>query len=706
MNWNTPLYWEKIKEKLKQIDGSFRNSTVLNTGIMILAGMVSLGIGSGCSSPWPWAEEVPVSAAASGPEDTEFLLKQVPETDKEAEETELSDAQTAPEEDSASEPGPTRLNMAFAFPDEAGDPSGSYAGKTFLDFSQKDVQWISQLYGNSGISPQDMARQLGTDKSVGNLDTWTKVNVIFYNGDGVPVSGYSNAKEILSLASVYSYYNHIETEEEFYHYVEKLWNNSHSYRISMSDVYYCDGICQAEDSEEEREAENLPEEIFITDEPSVPEMISETVPAAIPDTESADTETNIGTAVSSSAGPGYVNKETEHAPEGSSAANRAPQSAETTAATMTETTAAEPAATTAVAAAETSTGAADAAVVPAASAETNASPEETTSGTIMSESARIAYEKYKNRDKENGPGVKITESADATPSDAAQTEESGSAAETAAIVPETTIAAETAAIRETVPPEGNKTDSAQEEKNVCPGHVDLNIRATIIGLNGDKNLFAIDPVGNSNDGFTEDWYGWSSLKRKFAADLNAQDWYAEYGLTATTSMYVRNPLSASEIQHYMNLIPEGTSDTRRALVQQALQSVGSIPYYWGGKPNGPGFNNNGFGTITEPDYKGRVLRGLDCSGWIAWVYWSAIGKVLPYQSTSGLASLGTGVNRSALRPGDIIVRTGQDAHVYMFLAWANSNSMYLIHETGGITNNVTVGVYSVDWPYNRDLLND
>ena len=119
-----------------------------------------------------------------------------------------------------------------------------------------------------------------------------------------------------------------------------------------------------------------------------------------------------------------------------------------------------------------------------------------------------------------------------------------------------------------------------------------------------------------------------------------------------------------------------------------------------------GFEGNHFGTVVEADEDGRILRGLDCSGWICWVYWTAFGTPVPAHSTSGLISCGQGIAKEELQAGDILVRTGEQPHVYLFLAWADDGSMYLIHETTGNVNNVTVNTYDVEVSHYRDLIGE
>ena len=156
----------------------------------------------------------------------------------------------------------------------------------------------------------------------------------------------------------------------------------------------------------------------------------------------------------------------------------------------------------------------------------------------------------------------------------------------------------------------------------------------------------------------------------------------------------------------MARLPADLSETRKNVVRFALESVGKVPYYWGGKPSAPNYAKNSFGAITSPDDDGRVLNGLDCSGWINWVYWSATGKRLAYEGTAGLAVLGTRISRAQLKPGDIIVRTGADSHVIMFLEWTEDGQIRCIHESGGSVNNVSVSVRSANWPYYRRLVSD
>lgn len=239
---------------------------------------------------------------------------------------------------------------------------------------------------------------------------------------------------------------------------------------------------------------------------------------------------------------------------------------------------------------------------------------------------------------------------------------------------------------------------------LCPGHVDLIVNAKVIGIKEEHGLFEKDTIGNNPENIEENgWPGWADNTRASARLLASQDWFDRYGLTLSL-LSIGTPLTESEIESYLNQLPEETSQTRKDVISFALSSVGRVPYYWGGKPSAPDYNGNSFGLLTAPDEKGRVLKGLDCSGWIGWVYWSATGKRLAYEGTSGLAVSGTKVRRSELQPGDIIVRTGSDAHVIMFLGWTPDGKIQCVHESSAGVNNVTVAIRDANWPYYRKLI--
>lgn len=62
-----------------------------------------------------------------------------------------------------------------------------------------------------------------------------------HDGNGKALEYNSNTKEIMAMASVYGYYHGWEDYQLYVDYAKKLWEKSHSYSLSMSDVSYDKG---------------------------------------------------------------------------------------------------------------------------------------------------------------------------------------------------------------------------------------------------------------------------------------------------------------------------------------------------------------------------------------------------------------------------------------------------------------------------------
>lgn len=262
--------------------------------------------------------------------------------------------------------------------------------------------------------------------------------------------------------------------------------------------------------------------------------------------------------------------------------------------------------------------------------------------------------------------------------------------------------------------QSTNTETDVKSKNYCPGHVDLYVKVTIYGFEDAKGLRTVALSADDQDEneatksldaalARNGWNGWTEEQMGYVQKLISQDWFKTYGLSIST-INPKQPLTEEEISKYLSSLPEDISDERKAVIKFALSSVGKIPYYWGGKASAASYEKNGFGRVIEADYKGRVLRGLDCSGWVQWVYWSAIGNRLNgASSTATLIGEGEKIKRSELQPGDIVVRVGADSHVVMFLQWAGNGNMIVIHENSG-ANNVSVSEVTANYPYYRKLI--
>lgn len=616
-------------------------------------------------------------------------------------------------------PAPYRLNFAFMY-DEGSDES--YAGILMKELIQKDSQWYAGIYDMANMAPAKLASRLGHSQaqvlgkynpasktqSASNPTTWAvehfkNVRVSFYDGDGNITSAVSNAQQILSMASVYCYYNGIEDLASIRSYANKLWAASHSYGASMGEVYYCSGCVDPEKlpGEEQEDSELEGEDYFNG-------------------VSSIDTEITVRESGEVTEGTNASEEDTPVSDGETAKDNTSGADSQTVPVTQTEKT--TPALSGTTMAAETT-------MSPIASlAETAESiyieetkpkvtivrPGDSTTAAKESQ-ARVTGTGPASDEPETVPesSGSSEEGTEKTPE--AETEEETTEAEESGSRKATIVRGEDVASLENVSSEGFgieykvqnaavSSDSGSSEVSsalICPGHIDLKITAKIYSLDEKKNLFDIDQTGNTVEEGSE-WSGWNERARAFVSHIERQDWTDAYGISVTMKGS-KAPLSNAEIESYMKLLPAGTSQERQDIIRFALQSVGKVPYYWGGKASARGYSGNNFGSVTIPDYKGRILRGLDCSGWVNWVYWSVTGNHLAYEGTEGLKSLGRQVARQDLKPGDIIVITGNTPHVVMFLSWAENGQLLCIHETGSVSN-VTVSVMNANWPYYRNLL--
>ena len=492
-------------------------------------------------------------------------IKNIVQAEAETEEASLeSPLETTAEEEAPAPfvPSLSAFNLAFLYGE--GDQQEKSLGTEAAEaLSLKDSKWMASIYQLADESPEQVALSLGMPAGPYRGLSFHQVRIEFYDEKGKQIAPRSNIQEIMSMANTYFYYAGPEDSDAFLSYAFKLWDSSHSFQYSLSEVY---GDSPQPATPSQAEAGD----------------VSETI------SESSDSLESLNQTFAE--------------------ANVSP--------------------------------------------ETNASLETISS---LEDSGEI------------GPGIALKKASEAEAVTEAQ--------------PET---------EESLPSEPSR-------------YIVLHVRAVITGLSDSgKGLFALDSLGNERK---EDigWQGWTEENKAYASDLAKQDWAELYGLTLSPCLGASS-LSYDEIGSYMNRLPQGISEERKMLIRYALSSVGRVPYYWGGKPSSPGYENNFFGVLTEPDNKGRSIKGLDCSGWISWIYWSALDRRLNYESTDGLVSCGTAVEKSSLQPGDIMIKAGGEAHAAVFLGWEDDKTMMIIHESSTLSGNVIISTAKGDWTHYRKLI--
>lgn len=89
-------------------------------------------------------------------------------------------------------------------------------------------------------------------------------------------------------------------------------------------------------------------------------------------------------------------------------------------------------------------------------------------------------------------------------------------------------------------------------------------------------------------------------------------------------------LTPEQVQEMLENLPDDLSPERRAVMEAAYSLVGKVNYFWGGKSEVIGWDNR-WGTPMKVTSAGSSTTGmtlpfgLDCSGFVAWVFINATG---------------------------------------------------------------------------------
>ena len=125
-----------------------------------------------------------------------------------------------------------------------------------------------------------------------------------------------------------------------------------------------------------------------------------------------------------------------------------------------------------------------------------------------------------------------------------------------------------------------------------------------------------------------DEYGFTPEQRQMLAELKKSE-YREMFM-ALAGSYRDIALTPEEIAEIIANLPEDLSEERRQVVLTAYQLEGKVNYFWGGKSLTLGWDSR-WGTPQEVWAAGSVSTGtvrpfgLDCSGFVDWVFYNASG---------------------------------------------------------------------------------
>ena len=158
-----------------------------------------------------------------------------------------------------------------------------------------------------------------------------------------------------------------------------------------------------------------------------------------------------------------------------------------------------------------------------------------------------------------------------------------------------------------------------------------------------------------------------------------------YSVSGDTAALIRN-------------LPEGLSPEREAVVRSACSLVGKVNYFWGGKSLAFGWDAR-WGELRQVTAAGSSTTGtyrpygLDCSGFVDWVFYNATGGDYIIGHGGGAMmqhTYCTPILWEDAQPGDLVFYP-EDNHVGMVGGWDEDGNILIIHCASGYNNVVITG---------------
>ena len=157
-------------------------------------------------------------------------------------------------------------------------------------------------------------------------------------------------------------------------------------------------------------------------------------------------------------------------------------------------------------------------------------------------------------------------------------------------------------------------------------------------------------------------------------------------------------ISQEDAIELLENLPDDLDPARKAVVETAVQLVGKVSYFWGGKSLALGWDDR-WGVPTEVTAAGSgstgTIRpfGLDCSGFVDWTFYNATdGSYYPGRGGGAATqhSYCTNISWSDAQPGDLVFYP-DDSHVGIVGGKDADGNLLIVHCSGGANGVVITG---------------
>ena len=216
--------------------------------------------------------------------------------------------------------------------------------------------------------------------------------------------------------------------------------------------------------------------------------------------------------------------------------------------------------------------------------------------------------------------------------------------------------------------------------------------------NGDTEIDAVDDFGNIAG--LGAWAGWGPDEKELCDLIYHMDWGELYsGLTGITVSSGDLETLTPDAEAVLEDLPAELSPERRLVVETALSLVGKVNYFWGGKSLVIGWDDR-WGVSTKVWADGSSTTGtyrpygLDCSGFVDWVFYNATGGEYVIGHGGGAHAQHTyctNISWSNAQIGDLVFYP-EDSHVGIVCGFDDSGSPLIVHCASSQNNVVVTGL--------------
>lgn len=216
-----------------------------------------------------------------------------------------------------------------------------------------------------------------------------------------------------------------------------------------------------------------------------------------------------------------------------------------------------------------------------------------------------------------------------------------------------------------------------------------------------------DPDDDTDDSWTEKILH-ITITGKTAAEMENAYGFTAQQVAAVDELLVQGDMleelignltaiSADAADIFRNL-PADLTPERRAVIKAACSLVGKVNYFWGGKSLVLGWDSR-WGTVQKVTADGSTSTGtyrpygLDCSGFVDWVFYNATDGGYIIGHGGGAASQHTycaAISWADALPGDLVFYP-DDAHVGIVAGWDENGNILIVHCASSYNNVVITG---------------